>query len=144
MRHVITLLVALAPLALSQQPRVSNARTETRAVASLESDFKAIAAATESPAWIGYAVPKAPGFGGNCDHKGGPVQLEGDTFAAVLFRVNRRSVEKVRSFSLSCDVDGGGLPLIWLTGAKPAESLALLEPLAKSSQPEGALAAIAA
>ncbi len=159
MRHFAVFLILLAPLA-AQQPRVSNGRVDSRPVSALERDFKAIVGSTAGPAWIGYAVPKAAGSGNSCcysdgsrgcgleshsnftntNSKSGPVQLEGDRFAAILFRIDQRSVQKVRHFSLDCDLDAGGLPFIWLTGVKPAESLSMLESLAKAD----AIAAIAA
>jgi hypothetical protein len=44
------------------QPRVINAKLETRAVqGSLESDFRALVARTPGPAWIAYPVPEVPG-----------------------------------------------------------------------------------
>jgi HEAT repeat protein len=60
---------------------------------------------------------------------GGTVQLEGATEFYVFFRVEAKQVEKVRTFSVDCNVDAGGLPFILLTGVKPNESVALLESL---------------
>jgi hypothetical protein len=162
MKHLAAFVILLAPLA-AQQPRVSNGRVETRAVTSLQSDFKTIVASLPAPAWIGYAVPKTASGGNSCCYsdsnrgcglegdtnftnttsKSGPVQLEGDRFAAILFRIDQRAVQKVRHFSLDCDLDAGGLPFIWLTAVKPTESLSLLESLVQSSQKDP-IAAIAA
>ena len=60
---------------------------------------------------------------------GGPVKLEGADTMIVLFRVVNRQVERVRVFSEDCQLDAGGREIIWLTGVKPAESVALLESL---------------
>jgi HEAT repeat protein len=52
----------------------------------------------------------------------------------------------VRSFSIDCNVDGGGLPFIWLTGVAPAQSVALLESLVPGAERRvmnGAVSAIA-
>jgi hypothetical protein len=47
---------------LAQQPRLSNAKLQTRAVAAgIEQEFQSIAAAESGPAWIGYAVRALPG-----------------------------------------------------------------------------------
>ena len=102
---------------------------------------------TAGPAWIGYAVPKAAGSGNSCcysdgsrgcglegdsnftntNSKSGPVQLEGDTLRRDPLPYRPAfAVQKVRHFSLDCDLDAGGLPFIWLTGVKPAESLSML------------------
>ena len=59
----------------------------------------------------------------------GPVKLEGADSMVVLFRVVNRQVERVRVFSEDCQLDAGGREVTWLTGVKPAESVALLESL---------------
>ena len=59
------------------------------------------------------------------------VKLEGPTQLVVLYRVENRQVGKVRSFSPECELDAGGLPFIWLTGVNAAESVKLLEGIAK-------------
>ena len=69
----------------------------------------------------------------------------------VLFRVVNRQVERVRVFSEDCQLDAGGREVTWLTGVRPAESVALLESLV-TAQPgtdrrdrvlDGAITAIA-
>jgi len=59
----------------------------------------------------------------------GAVRLEDADSMVVLFRVANRQVERVRVFSEDCQLDAGGREVVWLTGVKPAESLALLESL---------------
>jgi HEAT repeat protein len=41
----------------------------------------------------------------------------------VLFRVADKSVGKIRVFTDDCELDAGGLPVHWLTGVKPKESI---------------------
>ena len=81
----------------------------------------------------------------------GAVKLEGADAMVVLFRVVNRQVERVRVFSEDCQLDAGGRDVVWLTGVKPVESLALLESLV-GAQPvsdrkdrivDGAITAIA-
>jgi HEAT repeat protein len=60
---------------------------------------------------------------------GGVVKLEGADSMIVLFRVVNRQVERVRVFSEDCQLDAGGREVTWLTGVKPADSIALLESL---------------
>jgi hypothetical protein len=137
----------------SQQPRVQNARVETRTVAGgLDAMLRSIINAQTAPAWVGYAVPIVPGDRQMCcwnDTGRGcflepssndrtvvvannqTVKLEGPTELVVLYRVENRQVGKVRSFSPECELDAGGLPLIWLTGVNAAESVKLLEGIAK-------------
>jgi hypothetical protein len=55
-----------------------------------------------------------------------PVQLEPSDRFIVLFRAAERRVERIRIFSLDCELDAGGRVVHWLTGVQPAESLALL------------------
>jgi HEAT repeat protein len=79
----------------------------------------------------------------------GPIKLEGPDQMVVLFRVAARQVERVRVFSEECALDAGGREVVWLTGVRPADSIALLESLV-SLQPnrpdrvtDGAISAIA-
>jgi len=44
----------------------------------------------------------------------------------VLFRLEAKQVVRIRAASEDCTLDAGGLPFVWLTGVKPAESVALL------------------
>lgn len=155
---------AAIPL-LAQQPRISNARLETRPVSgSLESTLRAILGGQSSHAWVGYAEPIIPGdrqsccwnSGGGCflEHHGsdpgvtvaGPqtVKLEGPTHLVVLFRVENHQIGKLRTFTPECDLDVGGLPFIWLTGVTAPESIQWLLSMAKSSDAaNGAISAIA-
>jgi hypothetical protein len=56
--------------------------------------------------------------------------LEGSEFVAVLFRVSNNDVGKVYVYSLSCPLDAGGLPFVWLTGVPADTSIDFLEKLA--------------
>lgn len=148
MKIVGLLLFASAVYAQNAQPNVSNARFETRAFSgNLDSQIR-----SEGRAWFGYAVKAVPGDHDNCccnesnrcgcwlegESKGtatgpsstGPVQLEGSTTLAILFRAENNVIEKVQVYSVSCALDAGGLPFIWLTGVPEQASLAYLETLA--------------
>ena len=98
--------------------------------------------------WIGYAQPAIKrgdnswqrcslenrGAGsGRTASPGGPVLLEGSSYIAVLFRVSGRTVEKIRTYSLDCELDAGGLPLVWFNGVSTGESLSLLSSLDQES-----------
>jgi hypothetical protein len=148
--------------ALAQQPRVSNARLETRpASGGLETTFRTILGAQASPLWVGYVEPIVPGDrhsccwnGGGCslEHQSndqgvtvaGPqtVKLEGPTHLVVLYRVENRQIVKIRTYTPECDLDAGGLPFMWLTGVTAPESIRYLLSLAKSAL--GAEAAVSA
>jgi len=54
------------------------------------------------------------------------VQLEGSRNLVILLRTEAKRVTKIRVVSEDCTIDAGGLPLEWLTGVKPADSVAML------------------
>jgi hypothetical protein len=139
----------------SEMPRVANARLETRQLsASLDATVRELAQHADAAQWIGYAVEQVPGEHSMCcwnsgDSDGdancgtcrlesenqnigttsknsGTVKLEGSRSMMVLLRLEAHRVMKVRAFSSECSLDAGGLPFVWLTGVKPAESVALL------------------
>jgi hypothetical protein len=58
--------------------------------------------------------------------QGGTVHLEGPDEMFVLLRVADHKIGRVRSFTEDCQIDAGGLRVIWLTDVKPAESVAAL------------------
>jgi HEAT repeat protein len=163
-----------------EMPRVENAKAETRAVAgTLDSTMRDLAAKAEKPEWIAYSVDQVSGkeqvccgnYGGdgNCgtcrlendhnwtsgttnDHASGTVKLEGARQIVVLYRLEANKVMRIRLASEQCTLDVGGVPFIWLTGVKPAESVALLETYVRGADFEshgdhgighGALTAIA-
>ncbi len=150
------------------QPAVSNSRVETRAYSGdLGSEIRG-----QSPTWFGYAVKTMPGDHQNCcwnnsvrcgcyleggsgtvvndsqpkSQPQGAVQLESPAAVAVLFRAANNVVEKVQVYSLSCPLDAGGVPFVWLTGVPSGASLAYLEKLATGNATEhvmdGAILAI--
>lgn len=157
MRHALYLFTSL----LLAEPRLQNFQQQTRAVTgSLDAAIRSLVAAQVAPAWIGYAVPIVPGERQMCcwnDSAMGcalepttdgalrfpapaTVHLEGGTELFVLLRVENRRVEKVRTLTVDCALDGGGLPLHWFTGVNPAQSVAWLETLAGNSPAERKLA----
>jgi HEAT repeat protein len=82
----------------------------------------------------------------------GPVRLEAPGYVFVLFRIENHAVDRIRTFSLDCELDGGGVPFHWLTGVEAAESVALLSQFAlrpgdetrgRHNPSESAIAAIA-
>src|SRR6266849_1818075 len=141
---------------LSGNSQITNAKVEAREVkAGLAQEVDAWAAAAEKAQWLGYSVPAVAGDhhmccgsnGGDwngwkacgpCQLEGsrsgdrynvqsGEVKLEGHSNIVVLFRAEGRKIGKIRAVSENCILDAGGLQVIWLTGAKPAESVKLLE-----------------
>ena len=150
----LAVIFACALSLLGQQPRVSNARLETRQVSGgLEATFRAILSAQATAAWVGYAEPIVPGDRQSCCWNGaggctlephfgdqgvtvvGPqtVKLEGPTHLVVLYRVENHQTGKIHTFTPECDLDAGGLPLIWLNGVTAPESIRLLLSIARSA-----------
>jgi len=79
-------------------------------------------------------------------------EVERSDYLLVLFRVADARVGKIRVFTDDCELDAGGLPVYWLTGVKPKESIGLLASFVEgASEPakvgrklsESAIAAIA-
>jgi HEAT repeat protein len=161
-----------------EMPRVENAKAETRAVAgSLDATLRGILAQAEKPEWVGYSVDQIAGEHNACcgnwsdeggcgtcrlekdhdakdgtTHADGSVKLEGARRLVVLLRLEAKQVGQIRVASEDCTLDAGGLPFVWLTGAKPAESVALLAAYVQGAEFErhdhhnvgnGALTAIA-
>jgi HEAT repeat protein len=140
----LALLFAGALALFAQQPRVSNARLETRPVTGgLEATFQAILRAQASPAWVGYAEPIVPGDRQSCSGERGvtvaapqTVKLEGPTHLVILLRVENHQTVKIHTFTPECDIDAGGLPMIWLTGVTAPESIQFLLSIAKNGSNE--------
>lgn len=142
------LALIFAATALVAQPHLENAKLETRAVSgSLDATFRAIVNAQTSPAWIGYSQQRVPGGDGDgtCQAwlesgdrmnnlTATTAHLEGASEYYVFFRIENRQVDKIRTFSIDCAIDAGGVPFFWLTGVNPAQSVALLEPFSASAQ----------
>src|SRR5919201_3366145 len=63
----------------------------------------------------------------------GPVRLEGPETMFVLFRVEQKAVQKIRTFTPDCELDAGGRTIYWLEGVAPADSIALLASLATAT-----------
>jgi HEAT repeats len=139
----------------STAPRLENARLEKRALAGqLTAEAKRWADQAAQPQWLGYAVPQIAGDRtvccgndngswregcGTCrlesghnennvtSSQSGTMKLEGPRYLVVLFRAENRQVMKIRAASEECTLDAGGLPLVWLTGVQPSQSVELLE-----------------
>jgi hypothetical protein len=144
------LLIISTAFAQNWQPNVTNAHFETQNFnGNLESQIR-----SANPAWFGYAVKAQPGDHQNCCWDGsnqsgcwlegrsksgdegpratGPVQLEGPTAVAILLRVANNAVEKIQVYSISCALDAGGLPFVWLNGVPEHDSLSYLKRVALS------------
>ena len=123
------LIVAAAAAVASAQAPVVNARVERRTVA--QPLAREIQAAVDrgTATWLGYSVPllrRADPALRFTEWTGGRCRLEPPTALVVLARAEGRRLQEVRSLSVDCDVDAGGMPLVWLEGVNADESVAWL------------------
>jgi len=164
-RHAETTVAAAAPQNDAGPSNIVNAKLETRPTAgTLAETFRDIAAQADKPEWIGYSVPEVAGDRSMCcgnysdgegrcgtcrlerEHEdnsittsktGGTVKLEGSRQLIVLLRLEARQVTRIRQASEDCTLDAGGLPFLWLTGVKPADSVSLLSEFVRTASLEG-------
>lgn len=164
-------LVGVLPAAA--QPRLSNGELRPTPVTGSLTRAAIEHMAPSGPAWVGYAVPSIPGEHQMCCWSSGssgaccegcrlesgasmntttppaprtaPIPLEGGQQLFVLYRVESGQVNKIRMFSEDCPLDGGGLTLHWLTGVRPADSVAVVSSfIATASERKIADAALSA
>ena len=147
--------LAAQSLALSEQREsngpVVNAAVERRTPsADFIRDIRTAADRT-TPAWVGYRVPIArradvafQAFAGCC----GQCRLAPPTDLVVLARVQRGEVLELRPLAVDCDMDAGGMPLIWFEPVTADASVAWLSTLVtmpaegRGRMPDQALSAI--
>jgi hypothetical protein len=149
---------AMAAATVSTQPaQLTNAQVRVQpAGGNLARTVDDQVAETGSAAWLAYTVPLLPGDRLLCDwsgefsrHSPAPtsVKLEGPDRLFVFVRAEARAITRVRMFSEGCAIDAGGLPVTWLEGATPTQSVTLLARFVDPARPrrvaDGALAALA-
>ncbi len=153
---VVWIVCALAAAGAGAQPAgLANARVETRAVAGpLDAALERGIAGTAGPAWIAYEVPLAAGDRFVCDWNARDralppvttVKLDGPSVLRVFYRIEDRAVTRIRMFSEGCSIDAGDRPVLWLTGVRPDDSVAVLRAYAAGDADrrvrDGALAAL--
>ena len=125
--------VWLLTVTLSAQAPITNAKVDMRSAAQGVDRVVQSVAATRTPAWVGYRLATAPQARRTCGSNGSRVLLEPPSEFYVLARLEAGEIVTLRSFTPECDIDAGGLPLIWLTDLKPADGVAWLVQLARTS-----------
>lgn len=130
---VAAILGPLAAVAAAQAP-IQNARIDTQSASQgLTREVSAIVA-RGTASWIGYRLPAAAGSRRSCGFNN-RIMLEGPTEFIVLARVEGGRVIRLRTATPECEVDGGGMPLVWFTDVKAFESVDWLASLV-SAGPE--------
>lgn len=151
-----------AATARGETPETTNTKLEVRhAGGNLAATMKELVDTANVALWIGYEVEEISGRDeGCCDSNersesgraGGTLQLEGESRNGkatdseqqvtkleggrrlmILFRVDRRQIERMRFAPSTCRLDAGGLRLVWLEGASAEQSVAYLSELAKNN-----------
>jgi HEAT repeat protein len=143
----------------ADQPKISNTRLETRSAADgLERAYRSFLSAQSDPAWMAYSVAAIPGRHPLCCNDGwsdddrescgrcslesdrdanhtvsgsgsGVEHLEGPQEMVIFLRAADHRVTRIRVLAPHCEVDAGGLRVLWLKDVKPAESVAVLAAL---------------
>lgn len=121
---------------------------EVAVAGSLAETLKQVGSRERGPLWFAWDVAAMPSLGNACcmDQKfrscacslekksqswGSQDGQPGSGRELVLARWNDGGIERVRGFSTSCELDTGGLLLVHLTDVEAAQSVALLEDLAR-------------
>ena len=151
-RTLLAVLVLLtAAVSLLAQSPVVNAVVERRTPsADFGRDVQSVAS-RPAASWIGYRVPiqrrgeVSIQAGDSCC---GRCRLAPPTDLVVLARVQGGSVAELRPLAVDCDMDAGGMPLVWFDGVSADASVAWLNTLVTQAEAnrrisENALSAIA-
>lgn len=122
-------IIALGGARASAQTGVVNARVETRSAArGLVREIDAVMA-RPTATWVGYRVPVARRSRAQITDAGswGRCHLEPATDLVVLARMDSGRLMQLRASAVDCDLDAGGMPLVWLTDVNADESVAWLK-----------------
>ena len=125
--------LTISAVVLSAQAPITNAKVDMRSAAQGVDRVVQSVAATKMPAWIGYRLTAAPGARRTCGGNGSRVLLESPTEFYVMARMEAGEIVRLRSFTPECDIDAGGLPLVWLTDLKSADGVQWLVQIARTS-----------
>ncbi|MGB8132312.1 MAG: HEAT repeat domain-containing protein, partial [Candidatus Angelobacter sp.] len=138
------------------KPKISNAKVqELSASAGLKATIDGLMQKQNAPLWVGYRIPtaakertmccfdsvdqfqnsvgccmgfrmeseKSSSFNGTSSNCPRPEPLP---YAFVFFRAENKQITKLRVYSADCALDFANLPLYWLEGVKPEQSVELL------------------
>jgi hypothetical protein len=141
--------IAMTPPAFAQGPIV-NATIEHRAVTTgLESAVRGLLARGGKATWIVYRVPMVAGerhmvsadptIDGRCcvcrldagdgviltdrEPRGLRVTIESPREMLVFARIEDRRIARLRTFTPDCEIDAGGMPVVWLDAVSPDDSV---------------------
>ena len=127
----MTSLLLTAALALAQAPpkNVTNAQVETRtATQNVEREIAGLAARKDDR-WVGYRIAITGSRRSMDCYERSRIALEPAREVLVLARLEAGLVVRLRTATPDCEIDAGGLPVVWLDGVKPDDSVAWLTSL---------------
>lgn len=131
-RVLAAVLILVAAVSLAAQAPVVNAVVERRMPsADFVRDVQSVAN-RPAPAWLGYRVPIARRVDvalQSIETCCGRCRLAPSPELVVLARVQNGSILELRPLAVDCDMDAGGMPLIWFDGVNPDASVAWLSTL---------------
>jgi hypothetical protein len=132
---VVAAMLSVVAASPAQQPKVTNAQVSVRS-GNLQQEIGAAKTAT----WIGYSIPVRHALHTSWDD--GAVYLEGNGHrgenisepkpgeaaprADVLLRVTGGAIQKLQIEEAGREIDGGGLPFVWLNDVTPADSVRVI------------------
>jgi hypothetical protein len=132
---VAALTVAFATVALpagAQTPRLSNGRIEPHTTTNIGKDLHALAGTLTEPTWVGYTQPLIDGDHQMCDYWNNgnrytqstdPIRLEPADFFFVMFRVEKKQITRIRTYSDNCPLDAGGKAVHWFNNVAVNDSV---------------------
>jgi len=152
-----------AARAQGEAPQTVNTKLEVRMAGwNLGATMKDIVASADRPVWVGYGIAGVAGERGECcgnyrengngqsngvwhlekEHGSGvgnprnknDVKLEDGKELWILYRADKRRIERIRMMSHECQLDAGGFRLIWLKGVKSEESVGFLSGLVQGRE----------
>ena len=122
------------------QSQIVNAKLDTRqATRGLDGEIQSVAA-QGAAAWVAYRVATVRGPEHMCNSSNWTstkVMLEPASELTILVRVENGRIERLQSVTPDCEVDAGGLPVVWLDGIAPAQSAAWLTAQITSTETAG-------
>jgi HEAT repeat protein len=134
------------------QPVLQNAKMRQESAApSLQAKLTELGR-DAGPLWVAYEVAAIHLSGRHYGNGCGIQYLENGRYVAgntanaapayIFLRMENHAISKVEVASQGCQVDAGGMPVVWLTGVKPEESIAALRGIAERENSDSALMAI--
>jgi hypothetical protein len=127
----VTSLLLAAALALGQGPlkNITNAQIDTRpATQTVEREIAGIAARKDNR-WVGYRIAVTRGRRSMDCFERSRIALEPAAEILVLARLEAGTIVRLRTATPDCEIDAGGLPVVWLDGVKADDSVAWLTSL---------------